>query len=321
MSTNRKAFISGSFISLAPYSSPGCLPDLIARVDDCCKWLEDELKHPLQGRINDYKKLLSRYERIRGSYSDEMHNVLQSVAELATLVDTEYFLREQSSKEFRTTLKLSIDGKVYLSDTQDPSSDRSRNFLFELAVACQFARAGYGVDLTKPTDVIVNEPKLHIECKRVGSERKIRNLAKDALVQIQETCLPGESGVIYLDITEMAGIKHVPMVFDTSRFPHYLTPPHTEEELLDEIADYVDQHVVEFANEKAKSLLALLPKNVYLVLNFNYVGFQVSLVHERAMVGRRVYLYSPDGATGAVHDDVMAALRQASEGASGVGGM
>lgn len=106
MSDRRTAYISGSFVSLAPYRSSGCLPDLIDRVDDCCQWIEDELKQPLRGRINDYKKLLSRHERIRGRYSDEMHSVLQSVSELATLVDIAYFLREQSSEEFRAARKV-----------------------------------------------------------------------------------------------------------------------------------------------------------------------------------------------------------------------
>jgi hypothetical protein len=319
MNRLQTSHINGTFVNLAPYAAPGSLADLVSRVDECFEWLEDTLQQPLRGRVNNYKKLLGQYERIRGVWSDKMHDLLQSVSELTTLVEIAHLLREQSSEEFKRTLKLAVDGKIFLSNTADRSSDRSRNFLFELATACQFARAGFPVNLSKRTDVVVETPKLHIECKRASSEGAIRALVKDALAQIRKTCEPGEGGVVYLDITEMAEIKHIPLVFNHTGFLERFSRPPSKEALLAQVADYIDEHVAAFAGEKARLVSSMLPDHICLVQNYSFAGFQLSLMDERAVIGRRAYVYAAAGATSGAQAGMLSAIEEAGTGVFGLG--
>lgn len=83
---------------------------------------------------------------------------------------------------------------------------QSRDFVFELLVAARFHQAGYTIDFGQKTDVVARRDGItvRVECKRITSEKKLRERVNKAASQLAEApAIKGEKviGLIYVDVS------------------------------------------------------------------------------------------------------------------------
>lgn len=83
---------------------------------------------------------------------------------------------------------------------------QSRDFAFELLVAARFHKAGYSIDFGQKTDVVARRHGItvRVECKRITSEKKLRERVNKAASQLAEAAaIDGEKviGLIYVDVS------------------------------------------------------------------------------------------------------------------------
>lgn len=83
---------------------------------------------------------------------------------------------------------------------------QSRDFVFELLVAARFHQAGYTIDFCQKTDVVARRDGItvRVECKRITSEKKLRERVNKAASQLAEApAIDGEKviGLIYVDVS------------------------------------------------------------------------------------------------------------------------
>jgi hypothetical protein len=83
---------------------------------------------------------------------------------------------------------------------------QSRDFAFELLMAARFHQAGYTIDFGQKTDVVARRDGItvRVECKRITSEKKLRERVNKAASQLAEApAIDGEKviGLIYVDVS------------------------------------------------------------------------------------------------------------------------
>ncbi len=118
-------------------------------------------------------------------------------------------------------IKKMVSGQRYRNAT---TKDQSRDFAFELNVASRFIKAGYTVDLSGISDLVVdiNGTRLYVECKRVKSYQQIGKRVKEANEQIKQRLAADMSsksrGMIALNVTDVIIENNDPIMFDKIEF-------------------------------------------------------------------------------------------------------
>lgn len=135
-------------------------------------------------RLDRYEKFLRKYldgDQIGGesvfqmpssapfqNWMECLQYVLREVHELMWILKG---IQANQPKGVKEKLDWIIGGRDFAFLDVD---SRSRDAQFELRIASYFSQAGFAVDLTSKTDVIVHSDNhvYYIECKRVGSTNK-----------------------------------------------------------------------------------------------------------------------------------------------------
>ncbi|GAB7222860.1 TPA: hypothetical protein ACOJRH_005185 [Vibrio harveyi] len=274
--------------SIRPYE----LQDFQEKIDNCCKWLEDECGLRIVGRIQKYKKYIKNIDRYRGVYSNESYYALQAFNEMNQILYIYEHLSDQNNTEFKNTLKQAIKGIFFRNDPNRNHEDNARNHLFELAIASDFVKSGYKVDLTQRADIVVTNMDLLVECKRVKSLTALKERAQEAVDQINKDS-SGFDGIVYIDITELFDELHQITVVDEQGSISAMMG--LSEDI--DIARMMDEELIKFLgpiviNERGffVDLVKDNEKVHSITLLVNFVGLHLSIVHEDAILGRAKYL-------------------------------
>lgn len=283
-----KMFIETFFVNVAPYSSPDCLPLFLARAQESCEWLESRgLK--VKGRIAYYREVIKNYDAIRGTYGPKMFEFLHAVSEMHHVVKCSEQLKEQqASSEFNKTLHAAMYGINFSHENDTPGKDQDRNYMFELGIASSYAAQAHRIDLSKRTDIIVNDLALAIECKRIQSPELLVRRLKEAIKQLKkQEAGEAANGVVYIDVTEILDVKHTAYIHDLAGVPPYLKPPPDEDEVAENLYRQIEAQIAETIEDKMSLLKPHLTDEVScVVLNFNFCGFEINMIREFAIVGR-----------------------------------
>ncbi|NMY10622.1 MULTISPECIES: hypothetical protein [Pseudomonas] len=280
MRNNSKICID--FINPRPYD----VASFNERVEQCCSWLEHDIGLNLRGRVPEYIKKASKFERLRGYLNDEMYYTLQSYHELNQIIMLHESLNAQKSKQFITTLKKSVKGISFRDQPNRSHEDQARNHMFELTTASDYANSDQDLDLTRRADIIIDESKLLIECKRVKTLSAVNDRLIEAAEQI-ESDETGYNGLIYIDITEIFEELHtIYCLNETGPLPHLKGISNDEETKLF-IEEKLNENINPYVNNKIISNFPTLSDKILgIVLIYNFVGFHISMFHERVITGR-----------------------------------
>lgn len=305
-----KMFIETFFVNVAPYSSPDCLPLFLARAQESCEWLENRgLK--VKGRIPYYQDVIKRYDTIRGSYGPKMFEFLHAVSEMHHVVKCSEQLKEQqASAEFNKTLHAAMYGINFSHENDTPGKDQDRNYMFELGIASSYAAQTHCIDVSKRTDIIVNDLALAIECKRIQSSELLVRRLKDAIKQLKKhEAGEAANGVVYIDVTELLDVKHTVYIHDQAGVPPYLKPPPDEDEVVKTLYARIEADIADTIEDKMTQLKGYLTDEVScVVLNFNFCGFETNMFREYAIVGRCSFILDNAKVDPAVARSVRATL-------------
>lgn len=125
------------------------------------------------------------------------------------------------------TLNKAVNGPIYLGD-ESPDSTKARNFLFEALVAARLNAPTHGstVNFNAESDVeiVFNENKISIECKRITSKKQINKNIKIASKQLEKSLKKSRDsdhkGIIALDVSKL--INSVDQVYVSIDDDHLL---------------------------------------------------------------------------------------------------
>lgn len=282
---------------MSPALNSEGLSGFIDRAKAAGNWLEDELGLGVKGRIPAYYKALDQYKMVRGTFGDKLYEAIQSLSEMSDVIDVAERLRDQASPQFLATVKSAIYGPVFRGQREDAEREVFRNYLFELTVAATYERHGYAVDLSTKTDILLKDPAIAIECKRVTSRNKVRSRIEEAAKQIAQNegsdraCL----GPVYIDITSLFEEAPTVYVFNETKFPDNLSRPSSDRDVVSGIGIQILRNtrpLIELIAEECSDL----PSDAIpcIVVNYDCIGFHVSLIHERAAVCKVGCLISND---------------------------
>ncbi|MEJ2715183.1 MAG: hypothetical protein P8014_18760 [Acidihalobacter sp.] len=220
----------------------------------------------------------------------DMFYFLQTVSELEDIIEFSNRLRCHGSKRFIDAMKLAIKGPLFRAGAEGVPAHKSRNYLFELIVAARFVESGQLVDLSKPTDVVVVDLNLAVECKRVSSDSKVEKRVKAAIEQIERSGEKYREGAIFVDITSIFESSHSVNIVDETDILNAFSPPSDSEQLTTLFGSKVWHDVGQPIDAMKAKIGGLLTDKVpYVVFCYNYVGFHRSLFHERAVTGTCSY--------------------------------
>lgn len=296
MLTSSNKFISADFINVAPYQGLGYLFDFITQFENACSWIENEFQLKIDGRIRDYKKVLNNYERkVRGRFGDDLYFFIHTVSEVNKIIKIHNYLKDQNSKNFKSTLYKSIYGNTYFFDTENAyKNDASRNFVFELSTASFYEQIGYKVDLSNNTDILIHEEKIAIECKKIHSKDQILTRVTEALKQINNLKKekPEYDGVIHIDITNCFEIKFQKLISDKSQnLDKILLDVPNKEDMIRTIENHLENQRKSFIDEITPKIRKIIKDhNVLLIMHHDNNSFDISLINERVIIYECGYL-------------------------------
>ena len=139
----------------------------------------------------DIKELAENYRDVE-AVNKMMHRfeqILNSAFEAMDLIAIHTGLHAHPQQDaIRDRLEMMACGPEFGSmEKPASSSNRARNYAFELITAGRFTKAGYTVDLSDTADIILLEgqDRTYIECKRPQVQHKVHSNVKDAIKQLR----------------------------------------------------------------------------------------------------------------------------------------
>lgn len=93
-------------------------------------------------------------------------------------------------------------------------------------------------------------------------------------------------GVVYVDITDIFDQSHSIYVVNETGFPLNKMPPSTDQDVIRRMCHDIGETLQGFIKAQEAKFIEFTNENmVCIVFNYNYVGFHVSILNERAVVG------------------------------------
>ncbi|WP_281184444.1 hypothetical protein [Trichlorobacter lovleyi] len=189
------------------------LKGVFDKFGEVCTWFEELGFSYARTRYGLYEKTFLAFEdSARGDSKktvtlDQKRKFDNAYLEANEIIRVQADLSTINSDQFIEQLKFVLSGQEFRNQT---SNDAARDFLFEISIASRFIRAGYSVSLNGICDVVVTMGDgyvLFIECKRIKSEKRIRDNVKKANKQIvsriQNYALPKAKGLVAINITDL----------------------------------------------------------------------------------------------------------------------
>lgn len=178
------------------YSSTDSFADVAKELDAAVSWLED-LGVPIPGgaRHGEYRRIVLG---LADAYSNErisefldanggLETVLNASLEAAELRRIHRSLSEPDDPDLLSMLKHFVKGPTdHRAESPDSSSNRARNFAFELSLGAHLRGAGVDVDFGSKADLRVQlaDHLLYVECKRPQKHSQVNSRIKEALKQL-----------------------------------------------------------------------------------------------------------------------------------------
>lgn len=156
-------------------------------------------------------------------------------------------------------------------------------------IASDFQKNDFSIDLSTKTDIVVFEPNILIECKRIQSEKKLIERIK----QIEERNTGEYNGIVFIDISELIDIsKRIIIQVPLENTLTLLTNVIDTDMIVDNIIDTLDLEVKnKIFDDMDKINNRIIDKKMTVVLVCNFLGFHHGLVEEDLIIGQRFYTF------------------------------
>lgn len=211
-----------------------------------CDWFSRCNIDISRGRLGEYGRFLENLVKLHesGDYKSieaELDRHLNSLFEASELsIITEAFSDNQHAG-IPTLLKeiASGTGSYLLENTS--SSNKARNYAFEVLVAARFQLAGIPVYFSDRSDVktLFDDYEIFIECKRLRSRNKIDRNLKDAKDQLTKSFKRStgarKRGIIALDITRLENPEFKLLITESSN--------HLEQSLVQIVTTFIQEEL------------------------------------------------------------------------------
>lgn len=273
-------------VYIAPYADN----KLIENLENSIEWLSNKLSIKLRGRIPFYQKKIREYEKYRGYINEDMFYILSSFSEIFLINRIAKQLQKHDSKEFIETLEKIVKGNNFRGKSE---KDTARNFIFELLIASDFQENNFSIDLSSKTDIVVFEPNILIECKRIQSEKKLIQRINEGIKQIENRNTREYNGIVFIDISELIDIsKRIIIQVPLENTLTLLTNLIDTDMIVDNIIDTLDLEVKnKIFDDMDKINNLIIDKKITVVLVCNFLGFHHGLVEEDLIIGQRFYTF------------------------------
>jgi hypothetical protein len=201
-----------------PYLEKG--HNILSEYKQACAWLDSLGINFKKSRFGKYQKEIQAFERtIKSDIDTEdkisaFYSFINSYAEATELIRIKNALQHIESSKYLSQLKKATAGQIFRNIA---SNDSSRDFFFELTLAARLINTGYSVTVDELADSIayINGAKVFFECKRITSQKMVKDRVKQASTQLKRRFLNEMSknikGIICLNVTELLN-PHLVMI-------------------------------------------------------------------------------------------------------------
>lgn len=232
-----------------------------------CEWLDSLGINFKRNRFGRYQKEILEFgKRIKSDMSKEekisvFYSFLNSYAEATELIRVKSALERIESSKYLSQLKKATSGQAFRNIA---NNDSSRDFFFELTLATRLINAGYSVTLNELADAVadISGIKVFFECKRITSQKMVKNRVKHASTQLKKRFLNEISdnvkGIICLNVTELLNPN---LVMAVGQDIHELKNIHSEM-----LTCFVESYNRELNVKDSKNILGVL-------CEFNMYGY------------------------------------------------
>lgn len=193
-----------------PYLEKG--QNILVEFKQACAWLDSLGINYKRSRFGRYQKEISEFGKvIKSNISKEekistFYSFLSSYAEATELIRVKSAFERIDSINYLSQLKKATAGQAFRNSAY---KDSSRDFFFELTLAARLINAGYSVTVNELADAVadISGAKVYFECKRITSQKMIKNRVKYASTQLKQRFLNDFSvnikGIVCLNVTEL----------------------------------------------------------------------------------------------------------------------
>ncbi len=189
--------------------------ELSGKLQASLNWLRQLGITPNPTRLGEYDRLLKRLVKSQeakdeGALQADFAVFTNMLFEIHELIDIHSALAGKYDAEISKQVKTFAGGPTsYLLEDVATSSNRARDFGFELALMAALSRATLPLDFTIQTDVAAGfeQRTLMFECKRPQSADSVPRLARKAADQLRgkykSFSRRNRRGIIALDVTKV----------------------------------------------------------------------------------------------------------------------
>jgi hypothetical protein len=248
-----------------PYLEKG--QNILVEYKQACAWLDSLGINFKRSRFGRYQKEISEFAKtIKSKISEEekisaFYSFLNSYAEATELIRVKSALERIESSKYLSQLKKATAGQAFRNIA---NNDSSRDFFFELTLAARLINAGYSVTVNELADAVadISGAKVFFECKRITSQKMVKDRVKHASTQLKKRFLNEISdktkGIIYLNVTELLNPNLVMVV---GQDIHELKKDHSEM-----LTSFVKSHNRELNIDNRENILGV-------ICEFNMYGY------------------------------------------------
>lgn len=248
-----------------PYLEKG--QNILVEYKQACAWLDSLGINFKRSRFGRYQKEISEFgKRIKSKISEEekisaFYSFLNSYAEATELIRVKSALERIESSKYLSQLKKATAGQAFRNIA---NKDSSRDFFFELTLAARLINAGYSVTVNELADAVadISGAKVFFECKRITSQKMVKDRVKHASTQLKKRFLNEISdkikGIICLNVTELLNPNLVMVV---GQDIHELKKDHSEM-----LTSFVKSHNRELNINDRENILGV-------ICEFNMYGY------------------------------------------------
>ena len=222
--------------------------EIYDQVGEACDWISS-MEVPVSGtRLAMYQRdiaeLAANYRGGQEALDRLMKrfpNLLNSALEAMDLVTIHRGLVSHPDQDaLRERLRMLISGPEFGSNEKpESSSNRARNYGFELLMAARAAAGGYRVDLSHIADLVLRkgEKTIYIECKRPQSAGKLNRNVKDAMGQLKKRMDDDPTPMAVRAVLAVAVDKIIPVAHKVLHTTNEHTAGKTIERLVTKLHD------------------------------------------------------------------------------------
>lgn len=248
-----------------PYLEKG--QNILVEYKQACAWLDSLGINFKRSRFGRYQKEISEFRKaIKSKISEEekisdFYSFLNSYAEATELIRVKSALERIESIKYLSQLKKATAGQAFRNIA---NKDSSRDFFFELTLAARLINAGYSVTVNELVDAVadISGAKVYFECKRITSQKMVKDRVKHASTQLKQRFLNEISdnikGIICLNVTELLNPNLVMVV---GQDIHELKKVHSEM-----LTSFVKSHNRELNINDRENILGV-------ICEFNMYGY------------------------------------------------